>query len=116
MLSLPEIGDRILLAVTDTMGASRAMVLLLDADREMYVAAAIQGDSDVATRYEIPASHPVWVHLLRRREELARSDFDDDPDDDAQGKCRAIYDALDVELIVPMIFRAELLGVFAVGR
>ncbi|MCH2186553.1 GAF domain-containing protein, partial [Myxococcota bacterium] len=116
MLSLPEIGDRILLAVTDTMGASRAMVLLLDADREMYLAAAIRGNSDAAARHEIPASHPIWVHLLKRKEELSRSDFDDDPNDEAQGKCRAIYDTLDVELIVPMIFREDLLGVIAVGR
>ncbi|MFP6639576.1 MAG: ATP-binding protein, partial [Myxococcota bacterium] len=116
MLSLPEIGDRILLAVTDTMGASRAMVLLLDEESSCYVPATMRGDWGQETRSEIPASHPIWSRLLDRREELARVDFDDEPDTQIRERCQLVYDSLEVTLIVPMIFREDLLGAIAVGR
>ena len=51
-----------------------------------------------------------------RREELARSDFDDDPDSEKRESCWDIYDTLEVELLVPILFGVDLLGVIAVGR
>jgi signal transduction histidine kinase len=117
MLSLGEIGDRILAALTDTMGVSRAMVLLFDeTDRVLRVEASRgdwdQGDIDI----EIPSDHPIWKHLWMRREELARSDFDDDPDPEKRESCWDIYDTLEIELLVPILFGVDLLGVIAVGR
>ena len=116
MLSLPEIGDRILLAVTDTMGASRAMVLLLDSDRNVYVSAAMRGNWPSAPPGEIDAGLPFWRRLLDARQELARVDLDDETDTALQESGRALFDSLDVELIVPMVFREDLLGAIAVGR
>lgn len=117
MLSTREIGDRILLALTDTMGVSRAMVLLFDEDDRVLRALVWRGDwdqDDIAT--EIPSDHPLWKHLWMRREELARSDFDDDPDSEKRESCWDIYDTLEVELLVPILFGVDLLGVIAVGR
>ena len=51
-----------------------------------------------------------------RREELARQDFDDDPDPEKRERCWDIYDTLEVELLVPILFGVDLLGVIAVGR
>jgi signal transduction histidine kinase len=51
-----------------------------------------------------------------RREELARADFDDEPDVEAREQCWDIYDTLEVELLVPILFGVDLLGVIAVGR
>ena len=51
-----------------------------------------------------------------RREELARQDFDDDPDPEKRESCWDIYDTLEVELLVPILFGVDLLGVIAVGR
>ena len=116
MLSLPEIGDRILLAVTDTMGASRAMVFLMDSDREEYVSAALRGSWKVDARAEVPVSHPIWSRLLEGREELAREDFEEEADLELRSQCQSIYDDLDVALMVPMVFREDLLGAIAVGR
>ncbi|MBW2498349.1 MAG: GAF domain-containing protein [Deltaproteobacteria bacterium] len=117
MLSLGEIGDRILAALTDTMGVSRAMVLLFDeTDRVLRVEAWRgdwdQGDIDV----EIPSDHPIWKHLWMRREELTRADFDDEPDAEKRESCWDVYDTLEVELLVPILFGVDLLGVIAVGR
>ena len=117
MLSLREIGDRILAALTDTMGVSRAMVLLFDeADRVLRVEAWRgdweQEDIDI----EIPSDHPIWKHLWMRREELARSDFDDEPDPERRESCWDVYDTLEIELLVPILFGVDLLGVIAVGR
>jgi signal transduction histidine kinase len=117
MLSMNEIGDRILAALTDTMGVSRAMVLLFDEGDRVLRASAWRGDwdqDDIDT--EIPSDHPIWKHLWLRREELARSDFDDDPDSEKRESCWDIYDTLEVELLVPILFGVDLLGVIAVGR
>jgi signal transduction histidine kinase len=117
MLSMREIGDRILVALTDTMGVSRAMVLLFDEDDRVLRASAWRGDwdqDDIDT--EIPSDHPLWKHLWMRREELTRSDFDDDPDSEKRESCWDIYDTLEVELLVPILFGVDLLGVIAVGR
>jgi len=117
MLSMREIGDRILVALTDTMGVSRAMVLLFDESDRVLRASAWRGDwdqEDIDT--EIPSEHPLWKHLWMRREELARSDFDEDPDPEKRESCWDIYDTLEVELLVPILFGVDLLGVIAVGR
>lgn len=117
MLSMSEIGDRILIALTDTMGVSRAMVLLFDERDRVLRALAWRGDweqSDLDT--EISSEHPIWKHLWMRREELSRADFDDDPDPDHRESCWDIYDSLEIELLVPILFGVDLLGVIAVGR
>jgi len=117
MLSMGEIGDRILAALTDTMGVSRAMVLLLDEEDRVLKASAWRGDWDEEEiKVEIPSDHPIWKHLWMRREELARSDFDEEPDSENRESCWDVYDTFEVELLVPILFGVDLLGVIAVGR
>ncbi|MBW2272870.1 MAG: GAF domain-containing sensor histidine kinase [Deltaproteobacteria bacterium] len=117
MLSLREIGDRILVALTDTMGVSRAMVLLFDENDRVLRPSAWRGDWDEEdTRTEIPSDHSIWKHLWMRREELSRADFDEEPDPEKREACWDIYDTLEVELLVPILFGVDLLGVIAVGR
>jgi signal transduction histidine kinase len=117
MLSLGEIGDRILVAATDTMGVERAMVLLFDENDKVLRPAAWRGDWDEQDiQAEIPSEHPIWKHLWMRREELMRADFDDEPDAESREECWDIYDTLEVELLVPILFGVDLLGVIVVGR
>jgi len=117
MLSMEEIGDRILAALTDTMGVSRAIVLLHDETDRVLRVSAWRGDWDQDDiGVEIPSDHPIWKHLWMRREELTRSDFDDEPDSEKREDCWDIYDTLEVELLVPILFGVDLLGVIAVGR
>jgi len=117
MLSMAEISDRILVALTDTMGVSRAMVLLLDEEDRVLKPSAWRGDWDEEDiDVEIPSDHPIWKHLWMRREELARSDFDGEPDSENRESCWDVYDTFEVELLVPILFGVDLLGVIAVGR
>jgi len=117
MLSLREIGDRILVAVTDTMGVKRAMVLLFDDSSRVLRPSAWRGEwDDEHTLTEIPSEHPIWKHLWMRREELSRADFDDEPDPERREACWDVFDTLEVELLVPILFGVDLLGVIAVGR
>jgi signal transduction histidine kinase len=117
MLSLGEIGDRILAALTDTMGVSRAMVLLFDENDRVLRVEAWRGDWDQGDiDVEIPSDHPIWKHLWMRREELTRADFDDEPDAEKRESCWDVYDTFEVELLVPILFGVDLLGVIAVGR
>ncbi len=118
MLSLREIGDRILAALTDTMGVERAMVMLFDEESRVLRPSVWRGDWEEEERseLEIPAEHPIWRHLWMRREELQRADFDEEPDPEKREQCRDIFDSLEVELLVPVLFGVDLLGVIAVGR
>jgi signal transduction histidine kinase len=117
MLSLSEIADRILVALTDTMGVERAMVLLVDDDEKLLRPASHRGEWDEdALAFEVPSQHPIWRQLWLRREELARADFDDEPDLEAREACRDVFDTLEVQLIVPILYGVDLLGVIAVGR
>ena len=116
MLSLKEIADRILVALTDTMGVSRAMVMLLDERERVLRPTAWRGEWDVDDMdADIPATHPIWKHLWMRREELARIDFDDDPNPETRDLCRDIFDNFEIELLVPILFGVDLLGIIAVG-
>ena len=117
MLSMREIGDRILVALTDTMGVRRAMVLLFDEKDRLLRPTAWRGDWDEEdTETEIPSEHPIWKQLWMRREELSRVDFDEESDPEKREACWDIFDTLEVELLVPILFGVDLLGVIAVGR
>ncbi len=117
MLSLNEISDRILVAVTDTMGVGRAMVLLLDETDKVLRSSARRGDWDEeGSQIAIPSDHPLWKEMWIRREELVRADFDEEPDLERREQCWDVYDTLEVELLVPILFGVDLLGVIAVGR
>jgi signal transduction histidine kinase len=51
-----------------------------------------------------------------RREELYRADFDEEPDPEKRELCWDVFDSLEVELLVPILFGVDMLGVIAVGR
>ena len=117
MLSVQEIVERILVAVTDTMGLERALVLLQGDDQQRFAVAASRGDWDEdAEAFELPVDHPLCRQLWMRREELTRGDFDDEEDPEVRELCRDAFDTLDVELLVPVLYGVDLLGVIAVGR
>jgi signal transduction histidine kinase len=65
---------------------------------------------------EIRSDHPIWKHLWMRREDLSRLDFDEEPDVEYREACRDVFDTLEVELLVPILYGVDLLGVIAVGR
>ena len=95
MLSLGEISDRILLALTETMGVGRAVVLLIDERDRVLRPSAQRGDWDEDdVEIEISADHPVWRQLWMRREELTRSDFDDEAGDEERESCWDVFDSL----------------------
>ncbi|MBW2268521.1 MAG: hypothetical protein JRH16_08080, partial [Deltaproteobacteria bacterium] len=117
MLSLNEIADRILVALTDTMGVQRAVVLLADEEGRTLRPIASRGDwDDDGLVLDIPSTHPIWKHLWMRREDLTRIDFDEERDVETREQCRDIFDTLEVALLVPILYGVDLLGVIAVGR
>ena len=118
MLSAREIVDRILVALTATMGVERALVLLIgDRDGAALRVEASRGDWDPeAEELVLQPDHPVCRSLWMRRRELSRDDFDEEPDAEMREQCRDVFDLLDVEVLVPILFGVDLLGVIAVGR
>jgi signal transduction histidine kinase len=117
MLSLNEIADRILVALTDTMGVEKVMVMLADDDGKALRPIASRGEwPEDALATEIPSDHPIWKHLWMRREDLTRGDFDEEHDVENREACRDVFDTLEIELLVPILYGVDLLGVIAVGR
>ena len=117
MLSTKEVVDRILVALTETMGVERAMVMLQDEAGRRLSSAASRGEwEDDSMGIQIALDHPICRKLLSRRDALARDDFDEEPDLEVREASRDVFDQLEVELLVPILFGAELLGVIAVGR
>jgi len=117
MLSVKEIVDRILVAVTDTMGVEGAMVLLMDDKDEVLRLEASRGVWDEeATGATFRSDHPLCRQLWMRRTSLSRRDFDEEGDPEIRETCRDVYDTLDAEVLVPILFGVDLLGVIAVGR
>ena len=117
MLSAKEIVERILIAVTDTMGVERALVMLHAEAGDALRPTASRGEWEQdALGLELEPDHPVCRQLWMQRQELARGDFDDEPDAETRAACQDVFDTLDVELLVPILFGVDLLGVIAVGR
>jgi signal transduction histidine kinase len=117
MLSTKEVVDRILVALTETMGVERAMVMLQEEGGRRLASAASRGEwEDDALGIQIARDHPLCRKLLSRRDALARDDFNEESDLETREACRDVFDQLEVELLVPILFGAELLGVVAVGR
>jgi two-component system NtrC family sensor kinase len=116
MLSVKEVVDRILVALTDTMGLERALILLQDDETRELAPVASRGEwDDESLALAISTSHPICRRLLSERDALARGDFDDEPDLEVREACRDVFDQLEVELVVPILFGADLLGLIAIG-
>jgi two-component system NtrC family sensor kinase len=99
------------------MGVERSMVLLMDEESGRLAAEAARGDWDEeSTHFSLSPDHPIARALWMRRKELAREDFDDESDPEVREACRDVFDTLDVELLEPVLFGVDLLGVIAVGR
>lgn len=116
MLSIREIVQRILIVLTDTMGVRRAMVLLLDEDKHSLLQVAARGDWDQEGLVSIPSDHPIEKYLGVRRAPVSILDFDEEPVEEVKERCREIFERLEIQLLVPILFGAELLGVIAVGE
>jgi signal transduction histidine kinase len=117
MLSIREIVERIVRALTDAMSVERSMVLLLAEDDRTLRPEAAGGSwpIDVAG-FSLSMEHPLCKYLWMRREEVSRGDVDEEPDPRMREACLEVFDRLDVALLVPVLFGVDLLGVIAVGR
>ncbi len=117
MLSTKEVVDRILVALTETMGVGRAVVLLQEEGRRQLAPAASRGQwEEESLDFRLALGHPLCRRLLTRRDALARSDFDDELDLELRELCRDVFDQLEVELIVPIPYGVELIGAIGVGH
>jgi len=117
MLSIKEIVERIVRALTDAMGVERSMVLLLADDDRTLRPEAVGGRWPVDIgAWSLSMDHPVCKYLWMRREEVSRGEVEEEPDPRLRDACIEVFDRLDVALLVPVLFGVDLLGVIAVGR
>ena len=115
MLSIDEISNRMLTAVTHTMGVARAMLLIRRHSGQPLRPAAWRGGWQADPKaFCLSGDHPLALRLEERRRPLSRADFDSDAPP-LRDPCRAVFDDLDVRLLVPILFGGDLLGAIAVG-
>jgi signal transduction histidine kinase len=117
MLSIQEIVERIVRALSDAMGVERSMVLLLSDDERVLVPAASSGAWHLDEKeIQLPTEHPVCKYLWMRRQEVSRGDLAEEADAHMRAACEGLFERFDVALLVPVLFGVDLLGVIAVGR
>ena len=111
MLSMNEIGEQILTTLMDVMGVKRAMVMLADEEDEILRVGVARGAwNEPTSSIAITKGSSIWDHLQRDRGVLSRGTLDEDPE------ATDFFDRLGVELVVPILYRNELLGAILVGR
>jgi signal transduction histidine kinase len=117
MLSIKEIVERIVRALTEAMAVERSMVLMLAEDDRTLRPEAFGGPWPIDVGgYALSMDHPMCKYLWMRREEVSRGDVEDEPDPRLREACIEVFDELEVALLVPVLFGVDLLGVIAVGR
>jgi signal transduction histidine kinase len=117
MLSIQEIVERIVRALSDAMGVERSMVLLLADDERALRPEAWSGDfAAKVDAFSLPTEHPVCKYLWMRRQDVSRAELGEELDPAMASACEELFDELDVTLLVPILFGVDLLGVIAVGR
>ncbi|MCL4685746.1 GAF domain-containing protein [Myxococcota bacterium] len=117
MLSIQEIVERIVRALSEAMAVERSMVLLLTDDDRKLRAEATGGSWPAGSEaFALSMDHPVCKYLWMRREDVSREDVEEETDPQMREPCLAVFDELDLALLVPILFGVDLLGVIAVGR
>jgi len=117
MLSVREIVERIVAALTGSMGVERSLVLLLSDDERSLRPEARGGSWPEAIEdFELPMDHPVCKYLWMRREEVSRSELAEESDRDVREACLEVFGRLEVALLVPVLYGVDMLGIIAVGR
>jgi len=115
MLSLDEISNRMLTAVTQTLGVARAMLLIRRRGGQSLRPAAWRGGWRADPKeFRLRGAHPLAQSLEQQQRPLSRADFDSEAPE-LRDPCHAVFDGLNVRLLVPILFGGELLGAIAVG-
>ena len=114
LLSVDEILDRVIWAITGPMGAESGAVLLLDQDRMVYRLAACRG-TRAKEGWCIPSEHPLVKLVWSHRVGLSNEELPQQVLPEALERCRSVYDELGIQLIVPIAFGVDLRGLVGVG-
>jgi signal transduction histidine kinase len=114
LLSVDEILDRVMWAITGPMGVDAGAVLLLDEDRTAYRLSAARG-TRASVGWRIPAEHPLVKLVWGNADGLSEDELPQQVLPDVLERCRSVYEELGVELIMPLAFGVDLRGLVAVG-
>lgn len=121
MLDLDEIANRLVHTVTQALGVSRVALFLDDdddRDHDRLRAHAVAGeDAEEWSSVHPSRQHPVMALLAERPQGVSRYDLEADPTL-AQRAPEAIaaFEHLGMSLALPIRFKGDLIGVFALGE
>ncbi len=117
VFNLQQLGEGILPLLAGSLGCQRAILLLPEASGDDFVVefAEPQEDSDLQLR--IRQDSPILEWLKRENRYLSRENLDILPEfRSLWGEERDNFEALDIELLFPLISRGNLIGILALDK
>ncbi len=123
MLDLNEIADRLVHTVIQALGGTRVALYLDDdnarnaADQRLRAYAVAGEDTEHLSHVHPSREHPVMTLLAERPQGISRYDLEADPTLDQRApEAIAAFDHLGMSLALPIRFKGDLIGAFALGE
>ena len=116
VFSLKELGEGLLPLFAGSLDSRRTYLLLPEAGSGGFVAEFVDADEGTDSSLRIRQDSPILEWLKRENRYLSKEDLDAGPEfRGLWGKERAKLEALDIELIFPIISRSSLIGILTLG-
>jgi serine phosphatase RsbU (regulator of sigma subunit) len=137
LLDLAQIGRNIMDTALQTMFIDHGYVLLLGRDGKIYECLAEAGIAETSnsidnqlqvaeanatcnnavTKLKIPTDEPLIGIITVSRKQVTLYDIDEDPIFmDCRESCRRIFDLMQAQLLIPLIYEDRLIGLISLGR
>jgi signal transduction histidine kinase len=112
LLSLDQIGDRMLEIVSGVFFVEKGSVMLLNQKEEAY-----ESITDPSSKLKVSANDPLVQRMAERGKEVTQYDIEEDPLFEVEKEvCRRTFDRLEAAVIVPLIYEERLTGWMSLGN
>jgi signal transduction histidine kinase len=112
LLSLDQIGDRMLEIVSGVFFVEKGSVMLLNQKDEVY-----ESITDPLSKLKVSANDPLVQRMVERGKEVTQYDIEEDPLFEVEKEvCRRTFDRLEAAVIVPLIYEERLTGWMSLGN
>jgi len=112
LLSLDQIGDRMLEIVSGVFIVEKGSVMLLNQKEEAY-----ESITDPSSKLKVSANDPLVQRMAERGKEVTQYDIEEDPLFEVEKEvCRRTFDRLEAAVIVPLIYEERLTGWMSLGN
>ncbi len=117
LLDLDEIANRLVHTVTKTLGVTRVALFLDDGDGKLHAHAVAGEDAEHLSKVQPSRDHPLVTLVAEREHGISRYDLEANPILAGYApEAIEAFDHLSLSLALPIRFKGELIGAFALGE